>query len=92
MSREQLAAALLEIASPHNRPWLVGQVGDVVARVISEHTPPGVSVPTYPQSSSCSTNDEVTWFFGVDQQLESRPSRIKVLRFELNYLISIQLG
>ena len=78
MSREQLAAALLEIASPSKRPWLVGQVGDVVARVISEHIPPGVSVPTYPQSiSHVSSNNDVTWFFGRDEQIESKPIGIK---------------
>ena len=31
MSREQLAAALLEIASPQKSPWLVSEVHDVVS-------------------------------------------------------------
>ena len=34
MSREQLAAALLEIASPQKSPWLVSEVHDVVSKSI----------------------------------------------------------
>ena len=48
MSREQLAAALLEIASPVSSPWLVSEVHEVVSR-ISRDEVTGVPVPTYPQ-------------------------------------------
>lgn len=75
MSREQLAAALLEISSPEKQPWLVGKVSDLVARVIREHVPSGVSVPTYPQSSSHALANQVSWYFGSEDL--GRPIKIK---------------
>ena len=75
MSREQLAAALLEISSPEKQPWLVGKVSDLVARVIREHVPSGVSVPTYPQSSSHVLDNQVSWYFGSEDL--GRPIKIK---------------
>ena len=76
MSREQLAAALLEIASPSQSPWLISEVHDVVNR-ISRDEVVGVPVPTYPQSKNCLKDNSINWFFSPKSNSRSENIQIQ---------------